>query len=108
MENQKSMMEKDYRLLRNAIIYSLLPKPIKLIYHFIIISTFIFFLRLYLSNSCPRTPNILPQDICSSYVNIGGKLICHHSDIQPLYNFFGGLWQLFKHIILYAYFGICF
>ena len=93
---EKSTMERDYELIKGAVIFSLLPSPIKVFIYFGFITLSIFFLRMTLSNSCPRTLSIYPPDYFQD------------SLIRPFFIVGWNLWHLFCDIVLYAYFGACF
>lgn len=83
----ESQMEKDYRLIRGAVIISLLPRWVIAFYGFFCFTCLIFALRIFTSSPC------------TSSVYQSGH------DLNPIIGLLFSVWQLIKMVVSYAYFG---
>jgi len=87
-KSDESLMEKDYRLVRNAVIYSLLPVWMKLVMFFGLISLCLTALRLYLTDAAA----------CTAGMN-------YHHGANPVLKLFLSVWDLVKDVVVYGWTG---
>jgi len=108
MSQNQSTFEKDYALVRNAAIYSILPRPIKWAYKFCLFTLVIAAIRWMITTPVVHEANWgSPRDLNGCDVQWAQGIICHHNSWQPLYDFAWNVWHVAVGITGYAYLGIC-